>query len=354
MEDGISTVESSVVTVGAAGAHISPTLSPARAAPAYLPRLSARGALPRPLALVTWLRLVRPATLPLSLAPAVVALAVLWANGAPLAVPLACMGVLAVALVQAGANMLDEYFENERHSRAAAARWSGGTESRPLLADSGIYPLDALRAGVALLVVGAGAGIPLALAGGLPVVLLGLAGLTVAFWYSATRHALKGSPLGDGAVLLALGPGIVVMISLSQHATPVGGSLLLGIALGLFALGATQAAHLHNLPRDDAARRRTLPRWLGERPAERLCVACLACGYLLVALVALPLGAPHLALLAFLSLPSSVVAATGALCAAPGEPRRVMARQFLRAYGAFALLLALGVLLSGVGTLLAW
>jgi 1,4-dihydroxy-2-naphthoate polyprenyltransferase len=299
--------------------------------------------------LVAWIRLCRPPTLSLGLAPVLVTLAYLWATGAPLlALPL--LGILiSTSSVLAGASMLDEYLEYERkvHRRHLEDN-GGGYYAKNVLEGTGIRPMSAFRVSIGLLGFGVVVGLPLIKIGGLPLLVLGALGLAVAILYSSTNFALKQLPIGELAVFLALGPGLSVATMLSQDRRPTLPALELGLALGLFTLALVLAAHLRDQESDRAISRRTLIQQSGNRAGSILYTACLAIAYLLVILVALPRGATHGAVLALFSLPATLIAWTGVCHAVVQSSRHLAVRHTLRAYARFAFWTFTGLLVGGL------
>ncbi len=298
--------------------------------------------------LSTWVRVVRPAALLLVLVPTLTALALLWIRGVRILPLPALAGILSVVLVQAGASLLDVYLEYARRAHLPETERREYLPARALLTRSGIRPLNALRLSILLIALGALAGIPLVAAGGWRVALLGIAGLAIAFLYSATSFALKRSPLADIVIALALGPGIVVMMMLAQRQMPTSRDLLFAGALGLLAMLPATGIHLRDARQDALLGRKTSVTTLGDGVSRAIYIVCLLAGLALLALAALPAGAPHGALLAFFALPSFSVPVSGALLAAPGYPREKVVAQELRAYAVFAFWLLLGLAINAI------
>jgi 1,4-dihydroxy-2-naphthoate polyprenyltransferase len=303
---------------------------------------------------VVWLRLVRPSSLLLVLVPALTALALLWVRGAKMMALPALAGLLSLVLVQAGASLLDVYLEYARRAHLPESERNDQMTARALLAHSSVSPMGVLRVSILLLILGAIVGIPLIVTGGWPVAVLGLVGLTIAFLFSATTIALKRFSLSDVIIALALGPGVVAGMMLAQRHTPTGRDLLFAVALGLLAVLPAEGAHLRDAKQDAALGRSTLVTALGDRAGRAVYLVCLLAAYALLAVAALPQGAPHGALLAFFALPSFAIPASGALLAAPGYAREQVVMQELRAYAIFGFWLLLGlavnaILISGLG-----
>lgn len=296
--------------------------------------------------LASWSRLCRLPTLVLGLAPVLISLALLWAHNSNLSlIPALCTPV-AVALALAGGNMLDEYLELAHSSGQTWFREpGGGYYAGNALEHSGIRPLTALRVSLALLGLSALIGIPVAIAGGIPVIVLGSVALIGVFLYPATRFALKRLPIGELVLLLALGPGLVAATILSQHAHLSLESLLIGFALGLLAVALVESAHLRDVEVDSRSGRRTLPVILGTRTTRWIYVVCIVIAYTLVLLVALLKGNIPGGATAILALPITLIALTGTVRALSVNARNVAVVQTLRAYVAFAAWLGAGIII---------
>ena len=311
-------------------------------------------ALPPGSRLATWIRLTRPSALLLVIVPALTALALLWLRGVTLLALPALAGIASLALVQAGASLLDVHLEYARREQLPETERRDHQTARALLARSAINPLNVLRLSILLIVLGVLVGIPLIISGGWPVALLGLAGVAIAFLFSATSFALKRFPLADFIIGLALGPGIVAGMMLAQRHTPTGRDLLFAGALGFLAMLPAAGVHLRDAQQDALLGRKTLVTVLGDGLGRTIYLVWLLAGMTLLALAALPHGAPHGALLGFLALPSFAIPVSGALVAKPGYAREQVVLQEWRAYAVFAFWFLFGlainaILISGLG-----
>lgn len=295
--------------------------------------------------LAKWLLVCRLPTLVLGLAPVLISLALLWAHDTNLSLIPAICAPLAVIFALAGGNMLDEHLEL---TRSAGQSWlrepGGGYYAGNVLENTGIPSLVALRVSIVLLTMSALLGIPVVVAGGVPVMVLGLLGIVCVFLYSASRFALKLQPVGELILLLALGPGLVTATFLSQRAHLSLESILLGFALGLFAAALVEAAHLRDKEIDGRIGRHTLPIVLGKRAAYLIYSACIATAYIFVLVAALIKGdVPGMAA-ALLALPTTSIALTGVIRAQSSNTRHFAVVQTLRAYIAFAAWLGVGII----------
>ncbi len=295
-----------------------------------------------------WLTLMRPATLVFAVAPVAATLLRVWAGGAKLSVLAAVCSLVAVLLVFAGANMLDEYLDYERNVSQSGPVLREAQMPETALERSSVKPLDALRVSLTLLVLGAIAGVPLVLNGGPLVLLLGVAGVAAALLYSATSYALKRLPAGELAVALALGPALVVGTLLAQRQPVSGPDVLLGLGFGLYALALLELTHLRDAATDRQFRRRTLVLVLGERGGKLFGATCLIAAFVVSTIVALQPGVYHGALGALLALPAASIPFTGALRAQTTRTRELVVGQAFRAAYAFALWMCFGFFVVGL------
>jgi 1,4-dihydroxy-2-naphthoate octaprenyltransferase len=280
-----------------------------------------------------WLARLRPCALLVALTPAFATLFYIWGETGALNLLAALCLIVGSACAIGGASLLDVYLDARRAAKALQEPWA---------------TWRTLVAGLAALLVAGLAGVPPALAGGWPVIALGVGGLALAVFYTATTRALKLSPLGDLALFLALGPGLTALAALTQG-RPVTGSLwLLGLALGAFALTIPYARHLRDRNTDGEYGRRTVAVLLGQTGGRLALSAAFAFGYSLLVAFAAPVGAPHTALLAFLALPAVALAITGAYRASEVHSRHLAVRATFHAYALIVTWLLVGLLVSGI------
>jgi 1,4-dihydroxy-2-naphthoate polyprenyltransferase len=280
-----------------------------------------------------WLAQLRPGTLLVSLTPALATLLYIWGETGALNLLAALCVIVGAACGIAGASLLDVYLDARRAARALQEPWA----TRRTLA-----------AGLISLLIAGLMGIPLALAGGWPVIALGAGGLALAVFYTATPRALKLSPLGDLALFLALGPGMTALTTLSQHHALTGPLWLLGLALGAFALTIPYARHLRDRNTDIEYGRRTVAVLLGQAGGRLALSAAFAFGYSLLVVFAVPVGAPHPALLAFLALPAVAIALTSAYRASEIHSRHLAVRTTFHAYVLIVIWLLAGLLMNSI------
>jgi 1,4-dihydroxy-2-naphthoate polyprenyltransferase len=302
-------------------------------------------------ALARWMHIARAPVLLCSLAPVVISATLLWTRGARISIALLLATLGAAVMVQAGASVLDAYLEHLRTQQMVRIDPTSSTVRRfsralSALLEADIYPRDALRVSALLFGCGALCSVPLVIAGGWPVIVLGAAGAAVAVLYSSTNFALKRLPLGEAAVFLGLGPGLVALTLFVQHQSASPQEVGIGIGLGLFALALVEAANLRAVAPEIRDGRLTVVRLLGPWRGRLFFAGCLIGAYVFVVGAALLPGMTHTAILVLCSLPITVVPLMGALRAKGAAALSHVVRHTVRAYAYFAFWLITGLVLG--------
>ncbi len=254
-------------------------------------------------------RMTRPAFLTLTLTASLLGIASAAACGCGLDLPAAVATVLLACLAHAGANVLNDYHDARNGADAANAdALSPFTGGAGLIQQGLVSQADTGRWAAALLLWLVPAGILLAARAGGGLLLVGAAGLFVAWAYSAPPLRLMSRGLGELAVAAAwwgvvIGANYVQRHQFSVIPTSLGFSLALLVACILLINGVPDAAA------DARVGKRTLAVRLGPRGTALLCawLALLAHGWL--ALSVWLLIPPAAALWGLLSLPLSLTAA---------------------------------------------
>jgi 1,4-dihydroxy-2-naphthoate octaprenyltransferase len=286
-----------------------------------------------------WWTAIRPKTLPLAATPAIVGIALAWAEGAA---PrwLAALATLAAALlIQSGTNLHNDAADFDRGNdrpdrlgplRITAAGWASAAAVR-----RAAY----LAFGLAFLL-----GIYLASIGGWPIIAIGLASLAAGLAYSGGPRPLSYTPWGETCVWVFFGVLAVIGSHWLQAGAFSPAALLAGAALGLPAAAVLLINNLRDLASDAAAGRRTLAAVLGEAKTRKLHAALLCAPFLaLPALAALLPGRPGL-WLALLAAPACLGVLRRMRTARGATLNDVLAAT-ARAQFIFGFLLALGCLI---------
>ncbi|MBN9367463.1 MAG: prenyltransferase [Comamonadaceae bacterium] len=150
------------------------------------------------------LRMTRPGFLLLTAAACILGMAFAWACGCGFDVPKAAATLVLAVVAHAGANVLNDYHDARNGADAANQQglfpFSGGSR---LIQQGLVSEADTGRWAALLLLVLVPAGLLLALHSGGGLLLIGMAGLFLAWAYSAPPLALMSRGLGELAVGLA-------------------------------------------------------------------------------------------------------------------------------------------------------
>jgi len=225
-----------------------------------------------------WGHAARPKTLAASLAPVLVgtAMAAEAGRAAPFA---AGLTVVSALLIQVGVNYHNDYTDYLK---------GADTEERvgPIrVTQAGLVDPDTMRRATIVVFAGAiAAGGYLIYRGGWPILLIGLASIATAVWYTAGPYSLAALGLADLAVFLFFGPVAVGGTYYVQALACPPEVLIAGAGPGLFSVGILLVNNLRDAPNDRAAEKRTLVVRLGRSAGVFLYGAVLV-GALLVPLV---------------------------------------------------------------------
>jgi 1,4-dihydroxy-2-naphthoate polyprenyltransferase len=151
----------------------------------------------------------RPAFLTAAVTPCFIGFATAWWSGVPFKVGLALLTLLGAALVHAGVNVLNDYYDSlngtDNLNTERVFPFTGGSR---FIQNGVLTDAETARYGVSLLVAGGAIGIGLALTSGPLVWVIGMIGFLIGWAYSAPPLSLNGRGLGELSV--ALGFGILI------------------------------------------------------------------------------------------------------------------------------------------------
>ncbi len=261
--------------------------------------------------LVEWLKVwwdgIRPSYFALSLLPVVVGTVLAWTPSVSLKTPLGhfhplrfIATIAIVALLQVGANLVNDYYDYLR-----------GVDTSNPLGPGGLIQL--LYAGLTFLGLGASFGAITAFSGGALTYVIGFIGFLCAYFYSATSRSLSALALGELVSFAVFGPLITLGADMVQTGHLDRSVLLYGIPLGLLATAVIHLNDMRDAESDAQAGKHTLASLLGLRWSRILYLLFLAATYTLIIVLAVPKNAPHLLLITLWTLPTLAVAISGAL-----------------------------------------
>jgi 1,4-dihydroxy-2-naphthoate octaprenyltransferase len=211
-----------------------------------------------------WLAAVRPRTFPASLVPVVVGLAVAQHYGR-LDLAIGMLTLASALALQIATNLANDYFDAQ--SGVDRAERLGPRRAT----QSGLLPPETVRrAAYGALFVGAVAGVPLIVRGGMPIAATGVLSMIAALAYSGGPYPLASLGLGEALAFAFF--GVVAVggtVYLQLHELPLA-ALLAGAALGCHAAAIMLVNNLRDIPTDTTAGKRTLAVRLGDTEARRL------------------------------------------------------------------------------------
>ncbi|RAY11994.1 1,4-dihydroxy-2-naphthoate polyprenyltransferase [Actinomadura craniellae] len=285
--------------------------------------------------LAQWVAGARPRTLPASVAPVVVGTGVAVGVGQAVWWRAALAALVSLAL-QVGVNYANDYSDGVR----------GTDEERvgPLrLVGSGTAPpRQVLAAAVGCFLVAAVAGLVLAAVAGWWLLLVGVAAIVAAWFYTGGSRPYGYRALGELSVFVFFGLVAVVGTVYVQVEAVPWEAWAAAVPMGLLACALLVANNLRDIPTDEVSGKRTLAVVLGDRWTRVLYAACAALPFP----IALAVGAPHpWVLLALVAAPLSVPPTSKVLGGAKGPELIAVLGETTRLQLAFGVLLTLGLAL---------
>lgn len=283
-----------------------------------------------------WVAGARPRTLPLALCPVLVGTAA-SAESLHLSWWKMAMAAAVALCLQVGVNYANDYSDGMR-----------GTDTRRrgpmrLTASGTAAPMAVRRAALLSFLIASAAGLVLAVAVDIRLLVVGVVCMAGAWFYSGGRRPYGYAGYGELAVLFFF--GFVATIGsayVQRHAVPDEawwGSLVVGLP----ACAVLLANNLRDLDSDEAAGKRTLAVRLGAEVTAKTFVALLAAGFAAV----IPIGIGHpAAFIALVALPLTIDPALRVLRKAdPSSLVRALANT-VKLAAVMAVLLSFGLVLA--------
>lgn len=222
--------------------------------------MSLDAATPAPLARWRiWTLAARPKTLPAALAPVITGTAVAFHEGGA-HLPSAVLALVTALLLQIAANFANDALDFRRG--ADTAERLGPTR----ITASGLISADVmLKATAIALLLAAASGLFLAVRGGWPIFLIGIAALACAVAYTGGPFPLGYLGLGEIFVFVFFGLAGVAGTAYVQTRDLSGLALAASVPVGALAVGILVVNNLRDLRTDARAGKRTIAVRLGDR-----------------------------------------------------------------------------------------
>jgi 1,4-dihydroxy-2-naphthoate polyprenyltransferase len=205
----------------------------------------------------------------------------------------------AVAL-QAGANMLNDYYDYARGVDTGTAIGPGGVIQHGLL-----LPGAVLRGGLTLLGAGSMVGLWLVAVAGWPVLLAGVLSVAAAYAYSGGPAPFGYVGLGDLVVFLFMGPVIVLGAYFVQARGLGTAALWISLPLAALVTAILVVNNLRDLDGDRRVGKRTFATLIGDRATRMEYAALVVLAYAAIAAGVAARGLPVVAIAGLLTAPSA-------------------------------------------------
>jgi 1,4-dihydroxy-2-naphthoate octaprenyltransferase len=286
-----------------------------------------------------WTLAARPKTLPASMSPVIVGMALAQADGVfslwPALAALAC-----ALLIQIGTNLANDYFDYVKGADVVAER------KGPIrVAASGLISLRDLRIGMAVVSgLAALVGLCLVAVGGWPILVIGAASLLSALVYTGGPFPIGYHGLGDLFVFLFFGLAAVCGTYYVQALTMTSIVVLAAIPIGALTVAILVVNNLRDIETDAKAGKRTLAVRIGPRHTRLEYVLLLVVAYAATALFWLAGWSSAWVLLPWLTLPLALRQVRTLYTTTEGPPLNKALAGTASLDLAFSLLFALGLL----------
>lgn len=253
-----------------------------------------RGALSR------YVRLARPPTLAASVVPVAVGTAAGALSGRVNGLYVADMAIVAL-LLQAGTNMINEYYDFRRGIDDPESTGIAGVIVRGEMGLDGVW-----RSAVTTFLVAIAFGILLAFLRGPLLFVLGFFSVGVAFLYNAGPLPISQTPFGELTVFLVMGPLEVAVSEVAAIGRVTSQGLAASVPVAALVAGILLANNLRDRVKDGERGRRTLPVLFGPGAGESLMRALVALALVWPAVMWLAGRLPFAAMLAALGAPAAI------------------------------------------------
>lgn len=258
-----------------------------------------------------WIRAVRPQFFTAAIVPILLGTSVAWHNTANFDGTLFCMALLGGLFIHTGLNLGNDYFDHKSGGDRAnrySTPFSGGSR---VIQEGLIRPRQILWVSIFSFSCGSAIGLYLnAILPGNTILLIGVLGVFLAFFYTGDPIRIGYSRLGEAAVGLGFGP-IMVLGSYYVQAHSLSWDVLwVSLPVGILIAAVLYINEFPDYEADKKVRKKTLVVILGKRKAIKIYYVLLGSTYLVTCLsVALKI-LPPLALIALGSFPLAYRAIT--------------------------------------------
>ncbi|NTW48177.1 MAG: 1,4-dihydroxy-2-naphthoate polyprenyltransferase [Chlorobiales bacterium] len=257
------------------------------------------GVTERPGQIQVWINAIRPKTLPAGILPVVIGSALAYTDKKFAFLP-ALVALLCATLIQITTNFINEIYDHRK---------GADTPDRlgPVRAvATGLIPEKTMiRVSISVVAVTFLVGLYLVVRGGLPVLLIGIVSLVLAWAYTGGPFPLAYKGLGDIFVFIFFGVVAVTCTYYVQALELSTASFVASISPGALATNILGINNIRDIPTDTKVNKRTLAVRIGAENARRLYVLLTASAFIAPAFLYFQ-GYGLWVLLPFLSLPLAI------------------------------------------------
>jgi len=254
-----------------------------------------------------WYDAVRPFSYPASIVPVIVGAVVAWQIG-KIDLWLFFLTLFASVAIHMGTNLANEYLDYVQGIDKADSLGPAG-----VIIKGELQPTQVLWASGLAFAVGSGIGFYLVLRVGWFILLIGVASVLAAWFYTAKPFALGYSGLGEPEVFFFMGPIMVIGSYYVQAKSLTWTPLLVSLPIGLLVMAILHVNNLRDVVQDDERNRLTWAvlayRRLGRRRGKAFSIGLyctMIIGAYLIVSVLVGFGVmPPLALLTLLTVPQA-------------------------------------------------
>ena len=179
------------------------------------------------------------------------------------------LALLGMIFMQAGANVLNDYFDYKNEVDTSHVPGSFGTGGRAI-GQNLLSPGQVLILGLLFYAFTLPIGSYLTVTVGLPVLILGILGFLVGFFYTGSPIGFKYYALGEPAVFLVWGPLMVIGAYYVQRGSFSVQPILVSLPVGILVALILFANNIRDLTSDTRARIRTIATLLRKEGAVKL------------------------------------------------------------------------------------
>ncbi len=290
--------------------------------------------------LLAWYKATRPRVFTATYVPILLAGAVALQNHVFRIVPfvLALLGTMAL---QAGANLVNEYFDYRRGADELKQAGQGMTIKHNILS-----PREVLIGAVVTIIFGSLIGIYLVSQSGSLLWIIGIIGVLAAITYTAGPFPLAYNGLGELTAGIVFGPLVVIGAYYVMDTNISFNLVLISLPIGFMVAAILHANNIRDYEADKAVNKRTTTVLFGLSFAKKEYAFLVFGAYIGVGLLVIFNIAPPLALLALLTLPQAYPLVV--MITTETDPQRLHIAQGRTAqlHGRFGYALAIGWVLS--------